>query len=349
MPIKVSTAKHVDALLQDLRADDSLARDAAVARLMVIGTRAVDRLIALAIDSVATPTARAAAFRALEGIGDPRALPPALHAVTSTAEAHQEVAVAAVGLARTFLRDHEHGLLVLDALTTVALDRTRQDVVREAAVRAISVLDAATVGPIHEALLADPSPRLRAVAKGSAPESAEPAAVTASWIDQADGTPLPADPSAVRHEIVRRGAHVSLPSLLRTIERLREREQQVPANEQRAWLAARAAAHSVLARRGSRIALYDLREILERASGPMPWSDLLGAVAAIGDAPCLEVLAAIYAKTSAAPQTDAWHRQLVDAFQTIVAREKITARHAVAKRIKRRWPDHWATLWTPRS
>jgi len=159
--------------------------------------------------------------------------------------------------------------------------------------------------------------------------------------------PLPADPAAVRHEIVRRGVAVSLPQLLRAIERIREREQQVPAGQQRPWLAARAAAHSMLAQRGSRIALYDLREILARASGPMPWSDLLAAVAAIGDAPCLELLAAAYVTAGGSSHTDAWHRQLIDAFRAIVAREKITARHTVMKKIKQRWPDRWAELWTP--
>lgn len=346
MPIKVSTSRRVEALLQDLRADDSLARDTAVARLTVIGERAVDRLVTLATDLTATPTTRAAAFRALEGIGDPRALPPALRALTSADDADQDVAIAGVGIARTFLQDNDHGLTVLDAVTSAALDRTRQDAVREAAVRALSVLDAATVGPVLDALLTDPSPRVRAVARGAAPESAEPAVVTESWLDRVDETVLPADPAAVRHEIVRRGAAVSLAQLLRAVERIREREQQVPAGQQRAWLAARAAAHSTLAQRGSRIALYDLREILERADGPMPWSDLLAAVAAIGDAPCLELLAAIHVKAGPSSHTDAWHRQLIHAFRAIVAREKIGARHAVVKRIKQRWPDRWAALWT---
>ncbi len=346
MPIKVSTARRVDALLQDLRADDSLARDAAVARLTVIGSRAVDRLVTLATDVSGTSTTRAAAFRALEGIGDARALPPALRAAMASAGAETDVAIAAIGVARAFLPDDEHGLAALDALTTVALDRARPEPVREAAVRALCALGAATVGPVLDALLSDPSPRVRAIVKGAAPESAEPAAVTDSWLDRVDDTPLPADAAAVRHEIVRRGTTVSLPQLLRAIERIREREQQAPIEQRRAWLAARAAAHSMLAQRGSRIALYDLREILERADGPMPWSDLLAAVAAIGDTSCLELLASIYAKAAAPAHPDAWHRHLIDAFQAVAAREQITTRHAIAKKIRQRWPDRWPELWT---
>ena len=60
--------------------------------------------------------------------------------------------------------------------------------------------------------------------------------------------------------------------------------------------------HVALAARGSRIALYDLRESLEAAapatsfSGPLP-VDFLAALSTAGDASCLEAVTAAYART----------------------------------------------------
>ena len=62
-----------------------------MARLTVIGSRAVERLVALA-GSSAAPHARAAALRTLEAIGAPRALAPALDIL---ADAGAEPAVGA--------------------------------------------------------------------------------------------------------------------------------------------------------------------------------------------------------------------------------------------------------------
>jgi hypothetical protein len=57
VPITISSSRHIDSLLRDLRSDRVATRDAAVARLMVIGARAVERLIALASDTSAAPSA----------------------------------------------------------------------------------------------------------------------------------------------------------------------------------------------------------------------------------------------------------------------------------------------------
>jgi HEAT repeat protein len=89
--IRASFSQQIDKLVGDLGRDD-VAREAAVARLIVLGSRGVERLVALAV-SGAPPAARAAAFRALEGIGDPRAVDPA---VRSTSDDDATVAVAAI-------------------------------------------------------------------------------------------------------------------------------------------------------------------------------------------------------------------------------------------------------------
>jgi hypothetical protein len=102
----------------------------------------------------------------------------------------------------------------------------------------------------------------------------------------------------------------------------------------------RAAVHVALAHRGGRLGLYDLRETLEGASAPLP-VEFVAALTAIGDASCLEPIVAAYARTRPAPRPghDWWHERLADAFQTIVTRERVTRRHAVMKRIERRWPE----------
>src|SRR5205823_3704029 len=58
--IKASSGKAIDALVADLASDAAVKRDAAVARLTVIGARAVERLIALATNVSATSSARVA-------------------------------------------------------------------------------------------------------------------------------------------------------------------------------------------------------------------------------------------------------------------------------------------------
>jgi HEAT repeat protein len=115
MVIKMSSARHIDALLRDLTTGNAVAREAAVARLIVVGGRAVDRLTTLAA-AAGTPTAaRLAAFRALEGIGDVRALDAALQA---TADPDDSVAVTAINLARTHLAGAQ-GIAALDRLTAM--------------------------------------------------------------------------------------------------------------------------------------------------------------------------------------------------------------------------------------
>ena len=103
--------------------------------------------------------------------------------------------------------------------------------------------------------------------------------------------------------------------------------------------ALRGSLHQALAFRGSRVALYDLRETLEDAATPLPTS-FLTALHVLGDASCLEPLAAAWG--AAEPDRTAeglrWRQQLASALRAIAQREKITKRHAVMKKIAARWP-----------
>src|SRR5438093_342148 len=86
---------------------------------------------------------------------------------------------------------------------------------------------------------------------------------------------------------------VSLEQLVRIVDRVREREGAEPAGTRDQWRNVRAAAHVALAKRGSRLALYDLRESLGQGVETMP-VELMTALSLIGDASCLEPIAAAH-------------------------------------------------------
>ncbi|MCR4373323.1 MAG: hypothetical protein NUW22_00575, partial [Acidobacteria bacterium] len=94
MSIHPSSAADVARLVTELTGGDAQRRDLAVARLAVIGPRAISPLLAIAGDPARGVAARAAAFEALEAIGDSRVLPTATSAL---ADASEDVAIAAIG------------------------------------------------------------------------------------------------------------------------------------------------------------------------------------------------------------------------------------------------------------
>ena len=97
----------------------------------------------------------------------------------------------------------------------------------------------------------------------------------------------------------------------------------------------RGALHQALALRGSRIALYDLRETLDRSDGPLP-SPFLGALQTIGDDSCLEPLAGAFSRAGSDAR---WQHQLAQAFREIVKRERITKRHSALRRALAKAPE----------
>jgi hypothetical protein len=213
----------------------------------------------------------------------------------------------------------------------MALDRGRAEALRIAALRALSDLGASTLEPLYARLVHDPSPAIAAVAAHPDDTGPQPTD-TRAWLRAAVEGELPDDPAALRRAIASEGDTVPLATLQRMIERIGERERAEP-ERRMDWMAARAAAHAALAGRGSRLALYDLRETLEAATAPLP-VEFLSALRQIGGATCLEAIAPAYARTN----DEWWRSQLADAFRLIASRERITARHAVMKRIEKRWP-----------
>ena len=308
MVIRASRAGEVERLVSALLDAGGTTRDAAVARLRVIGSRALARLASfLATD--APPEARVAAFKALEGIDDPRTLDPGL---TGLAHPDPDVAVAAIGVLRRWLL-RERGTRVLDALSAAALDGSRDARVRVAALDALSELPRNVVQP----LLQQVPPSLR--------DAEARAAGKTGAID---------DPIAAR-EWLATHHDAPLSELHQFIVRARDAEKQASSARRRQdWQMTRAGAHAVLAQRGSRVALYDLRETFDAARGPLP-VDFLAAATTVGDATCLEPMARAWA---ASPAGETWWRErLADAAADIMHRTRLSGRSHVVKRIRTKW------------
>jgi HEAT repeat protein len=342
--IKSSSSRRIEALMADLMSERQAVREGAIARLTVIGGRAVERLTALLDRRDAAPAGRVAALRTLEAIADQRALDPSLRAID---DPDPRVAQAAVRAARIFLRG-PRGAAVVDRLTEVALNRARPEPIRLAAIGALSALESSTLQPLRDALNDDPNEEVRALAQRTRPLAVEPGDHE-SYLRQAVERRLPDDPVALRRAIAQAPGALPLPLLHQLVERIREREAGETTAVRAEWMAARAAAHVALAGRGSRLALYDIRETLETAPGPLP-VEFLTALTAVGDVSCLEPIAAAFdrAAGSGGTRDDWWHRHLASAFRVIVTRERLTRRHQVARKIERKWKGVLTELWPGR-
>lgn len=326
--IRASTTQEVDSLLQDLRSDRALTRDAAVARLTVIGARAVTRLLALVEDIDASTMVRVAGWRTLEAIGDARMFATAMTAATADDGA---IAVAAIGALRTCLTG-EDSVRALDRLTGIALDRERPADVRVAAVRALGDCDPRTIQPVFASLAQDDDPSVAAAAamRGDSESPNEREIL----IRAANGA-LPERAAMLKGSLTRAASDVPVTTLHQIVQKVRDRESTSDAVSRAEWTAIRGAAHLALAERDSRLALYDLRETLERAKEPVA-VEFLSALSKIGDASCLEPIAAAYAQAS--PTDEWWRGHLRDAFNAVVQRHALTKRHAAMKKIEKRWP-----------
>jgi hypothetical protein len=294
-------SSDIDRLIADLESADSIRRDAAVARLRILGRRALPRLIDL-VAAHESASVRARALDALEGLGDMRVIDVAFDALR---DGDVDVVIAALGVLRGWVAE-ETGTRLLDAISAITVDRSRDARVRVAALAALSELPEHLVRPIRD--------------QAPPPESAGPS------LD---------DPVAVREWIQAYGASATLSTLHELVTRTREREQAESSSRLRSeWVQARGRAHHALARRQSLVALYDLRETFEAASSALPQS-FLSTAAAIGDASCLEPLARAWA---AAGKDLNWKHQLSTSAAAIMRREKLTGRSAAVKKLRANYP-----------
>jgi HEAT repeat protein len=310
--IRASSASTLDSLIKALGSESSIDRETAIARLTLSGGRALPRLIEL-VTADKSVRARIGALKVLEGVAAEGALGPILSAAAAP---DAEVAAAAIAAVVPLLSG-PRGSVAVDQLTATALDPNRDQRVRVAAIRALKTLKPSTIAPLLKTLAKDRHDAVRLAAVSSHADAV--VVLTAAARGQ-----LPERAADLEAALDEASSQVSLADLLHIIEHVRPRQELIRA---------RGRAHAALAARGSRIALYDLRESIEPGT---PLSiEFVAALTRIGDSSALEAIATAYAATK-----DAWwRRQLAAAFRTISKREKITRRSAVVKRIEKRRPD----------
>jgi hypothetical protein len=332
MPIRPSSSVEIRQLMDALGSADDVTSETAVARLAVIGPRAVEHLLQ-EFPSV-TGRARAGFLRAFEAAADPRTLPAARSALEDGSAAVQ---TAAIGAVRAFLASarQETSRDALDALIAVALDAKRIAAVRLAAFEALRDAPPSVSEPVRDKLKADPDPEV------SARADAQPRETESAWRDATEGR-LPASPTALKKTLISKRTTARLTELQHLVDHLRAHEQrETEAIRREEWRAVRGAVHQALAARNSRLALYDLRDsLLDADRLPVAF---LAALEEIGDATCLEPLAAAFDASSRSGDTW-WREHVATAFRAIVNREGLTRRHAAVKRTLARWPDAGADL-----
>lgn len=335
MVIRRSSSTEIQQLVDDLRADGhdaDVRRESAIARLRVIGARAVGHLLTELAGGARADT-RIAILRALEGQTDVRLVDPIIGALDDPAA---EVQLGAVMTARALL-ESPRGAEVLDRLAAIALDADRSVRVRVAAAGALGALPSRTTSPVFARLREDPEAAIRAAA--DAKPTVSPAEDPLAAIEAAAGGRLPSDPQLLLYLAGDVGPTAPLAVLHRLVTTLREQEAR-EAQEDRAaaWRTVRGTVHGALARRDSRVALYDLRESIESTGEPLPHG-YLDAAALVGDAACLEAIAAAYVRAALPEPQTAWRAALRAAAHAIATREKLTRRHAAIKRLQGRWGE----------
>jgi hypothetical protein len=333
MPIVPSRARDIQRLAADLGAASAAVRESAVARLTLLGERAVEPLLALLRS--AAGAARLAALDVLEALrSDPRVLPGVLALVgdrdTRVAQRAIEIAgesgdaravgalggVAAKGVASlrhaaivALGRLHAAGLvLATDQLLDVVTDEQQDEAARLEAFDTLESLPAKDLKALKRRLRGSTSTALAARAAGRL------------------------DPD---QELLESALRERTPGSILVLHRLLERIEDAES---------RARVHTALAGLGSRIALYDLREMLEarpvRAAAP-----LLDAAARLGDASLVPTLAALVADTPELLEACA------AAFASIAVREKLRRASRVSKGVRTEHREALAELWarTPTS
>ena len=337
MSIRRSAAPEIQVLVEALSSGDEVRRESAIARLAIIGGRAMERLATAYIS--ADRDTRLAILRTAEAIGDPRGIPLAIDALTCGGD----LAVAGAAVLRALLDAPVANIATraLDLLVATSLDRSAERAVRLAAYDALHDMPPAIRNRVAEALQGDPDVNIQARAS-DAPRDA--AIADATWKDALEGN-LPEDPAAVRDAVRNRAASAPLSALQKLVDAIRVRESSMPSPARReAWRQVRGSIHQALALRGSRIALYDLRETLTEGKGIPP--SFLTALHVIGDESCLEPIAAAWT-ASGGDEAAHFRQQLESAFHAIVKRERVSARNAALKRITTRYADAGRALNTP--
>src|SRR5436190_12263060 len=213
MVIKASSAAEIRQLVDALSGPDDVRREAAAARLRVIGPRAIDRLLG-AYSKAPTAAVRVTILRVLEPIADARCVAPARAAATAN---DGDVAAAGAALLRGLVdaADPRVANDALEALIAVALDETGSPEARRGAADVLRDLPAVMRAGILDALAATTA--AAAQHRSSVPDLPE------VWRAALDGR-LPDRPAPLREALTAHAAASSLPQLQKLVDALRAHE-----------------------------------------------------------------------------------------------------------------------------
>ena len=213
MVIKASASSEIRLLVDALSGTDDVRRDAAAARLSVIGARAVERLLSAyerARRRCASPSCASWSRSAI-----PRSLDIARRALNEGGE----VGIAAAQVLRGLLDAREPGVAsgALDALVSVALDSDAPRPLRRAALDMLRDLPEDIRAGVAGVL--EPDADLTDDAVIESPRQA----VKSAWSAALEGR-LPERPSELREAVQSRAAKATLTSLQKLVDALRARE-----------------------------------------------------------------------------------------------------------------------------
>ncbi len=374
MPIVPSSARRIQELIRQLGSERAAARESAVAQLTLLGPRVLEALVRAL--PTAGRSARLAALEVLDRLRDPRALPEIL-ALAGSADppvATRALEVlgafplpkAVAGLARSLAsgplplrRAAARALVRLQAAGTVEateplldvlMDEHEDDELRLLVLDALAALDP----PLERKTLLPLLKRLRGSTDATVADRAE-ALMARAGVERVDEAPdrrgpesaerlerkleRTTDPVSVRllaDALARVGGASSIPVLGRALERLSQPEDDERSQAARA--VAKGRVHVALAALDSRLALFDLREMLQarpvRALHP-----LLEAATRVGDASVVPALAALAAEGPALLEACA------APFAAIVRRTKLRRTSAALKAVRPEHREALKALW----
>jgi hypothetical protein len=328
MPVHRSRHPDIEALVGQLSHADPVVGESAEARLAVVGDRAVPAVRTLLHDSSASSSARVRALRTLAAIDRYQALEAAAMAAVGIDDALALEAIDLLGGAVSDAADPVAGDRALEHLTRLALAPSVAEQRRLVMMEPLSRLPAPLRKPIFEALANDAS---GAIAARATNQDAVPPGALGRW---SDADRLPSEPDALAEAIAHEGDQAPVTALRRLVDLVRAREKTGADVERDGWRGARGLLHETLARRGSLIALYDLRETLEQVDRSVS-AHFLTAAMAVADASCLDAIAARW--VHAGP--DVWLRdQLERIFHAIINRERLRRSSPVLVRLLKRHP-----------
>ena len=319
-------------LIAALGSANDAERESAVARLTLLGDLAFRKVALVVSDEQASPTARAAGLRVLAAMPGPVPVQAAAAALQSDISTLVEGACQLLG--RRARESGADGARALDALTGLALAPAAPSDSRLAAVAALEGLPDTLMRPVYEALAKDTSSGL--VSRAARARAGQTWSLAALQERQ-----LGDDPALVAAAVRDEADETPITELRRLIDTVRQRETAATDSDQAQWRTIRGSLHEALARRNSRIALYDLRETFEFSHDAVPLG-FLASAAAIGDAATLDSIAAAWERASA---DDRWYRDhLAAVFDAILRRERLSRHHTVLKKLLLRRPAAGALI-----